>query len=114
MEFPTLINMNRPFYFKGCWVVVFIFIQFLTENSVSIGDRNQTPQNLHCLPMSHKEDARLIWVKVLLDGLNFNLYLQSKVFLFVCLFVCVDALHPIQYLFSHVGTFSCLTGLNQC
>ena len=29
-----------------------------------------------------------------------------------CLF-CVDALHPSQQFFSHVGTFSCLPRLNQ-
>ena len=28
-------------------------------------------------------------------------------------FVCVDALHPIQQFFSHVGTFSCHLRLNQ-
>ena len=29
------------------------------------------------------------------------------------LFVCVDALHPSQHFFSHVGPFSCLLGLNK-
>ena len=29
MEFSTRINGMSPFRFKGCWVVVFIFIQFL-------------------------------------------------------------------------------------
>ena len=29
------------------------------------------------------------------------------------LFGCVDALHPSQSFFSHVGTISCLPGLNQ-
>ena len=46
-------------------MVFFIFIQILIEHSVS---NDQTPQNaasyldLHCLPMSHKKNARLIWV----------------------------------------------------
>ena len=30
----------------------------------------------------------------------------------VNLFVCVDALSPSQQFFSHVGTISCLPGLN--
>ena len=30
-----------------------------------------------------------------------------------CFFVCVDALHPSQQFFSHVGTISYLPGLNQ-
>ena len=29
----------------------------------------------------------------------------------VCFFVCVNALHPSQQFFSHVGMFSCLHGL---
>ena len=29
------------------------------------------------------------------------------------IFVCVDALHPNQQSFSHVGMISCLPGLNQ-
>ena len=49
-------------------MAVFVFIQLeniLQENS---GNLDQTPQSaasdlgLHCLPMSHKKDARLIWV----------------------------------------------------
>ena len=40
-------------------------MKFMLENS---GDSDQTPhsaasdQVLHCLPMSYKKDARLIWV----------------------------------------------------
>ena len=29
------------------------------------------------------------------------------------MFVCVDALHPCQQFFSHVGTFSCLPRLKR-
>ena len=45
-------------------MVFFIFIK-----KANIGDPNQTPHSvvsdlgLNCLPMSHKKDARLIWVK---------------------------------------------------
>ena len=51
-------------------MAVFVFIQILIEYSVKkSGDPDQTPRSaasglvLHCLPMSHKKDARLIWVK---------------------------------------------------
>ena len=35
MEFPTVINWNSPFLFKGCRVVIFIFNQILIEHSAS-------------------------------------------------------------------------------
>ena len=51
-------------------MVFFIYIQILIEHSVSnSGDPDQTPlyvasdMGLRCLLMSHKKDARLIWVK---------------------------------------------------
>ena len=51
-------------------MVFFIFIQILKETSVSKQSRpDQTPRFapsdlvLHCLPMCHKKDARLICVK---------------------------------------------------
>ena len=34
------------------------------------------------------------------------------IFVVVVVVVCVDALHPNQQLLSHIGTFSCLPGLN--
>ena len=50
---------------------IFHFIRILIEHSVSnSGDRDQMPQNaasdlgLYCLPLSHKKDARLIWVNM--------------------------------------------------
>ena len=50
--------------------IFFIFIQFLIEYSVSnSGDPDQMPHSavsdlgIHCLSMSHKMDARLIWVQ---------------------------------------------------
>ena len=50
-------------------MVFFIFIQILIEHSANSGDPDQTPHHaasglgLHCLHMSHKKDARLMWVK---------------------------------------------------
>ena len=51
-------------------MVFFIFIQILIEHSAlaNSGDPDQTSLyvasdlGLYCLPMSHKKDARLIWV----------------------------------------------------
>ena len=50
-------------------MVFFIFIQNLKENLFANGgESEQTPHFaasdlvLHCLPMSHKKDAMLIWV----------------------------------------------------
>ena len=66
MEFPTVIEPVH-FLFNGCWVVFFIFIKISIENSVTnSGDPDQMPhsaasdQGMHCLPMSHKKDDRLI------------------------------------------------------
>ena len=50
-------------------MVFFIFIQVLIEMQANSGDPDQTPHSvasdlgLHYLPMSHKKDARHIWVK---------------------------------------------------
>ena len=48
---------------------------------------------LHCLPMSHKKEARLIWVK---SQTSTHIYNARN------LFVCFDALRPSQQFFSHV------------
>ena len=65
MEFPTGLF---HFFFKGCWVIFFIFIQILIEHSVSKQWRSRSDTisvaydlGLHCLPMPHKKDARLIY-----------------------------------------------------
>ena len=49
-------------------MVFFIFIQILKDTSVTnSGEPGQTPRFaasdlvLHCLPMSNKKDAKLIW-----------------------------------------------------
>ena len=53
-------------------MVVFIFIQIVIGFSVSkhSGDSDQMPHSAasdlgrHCLPKSHKKEARLIWVNI--------------------------------------------------
>ena len=56
---------------SSCWVVFFIFIHILKESSVR-SKQSRTWSDvafvtsdlvLHCLPMSHKKGAKLIWVK---------------------------------------------------
>ena len=58
------------------WHCQVIFIQILMENYVSKQCRtDQTPRSdliLHCLPMSPKKDARLVWVNRTLVK-NYNL-----------------------------------------
>ena len=50
-------------------MVIFIFIQIAKNNCKQTVETDQTLQNaasdlgLQCLHMSHKKDARLIWVK---------------------------------------------------
>ena len=63
--------------------MIFDFFQILKEAPVSkSGEPDQTLRFaasdlvLHCLPMSHKKDARLIWVK------------NIKQFIIVSLLVC--------------------------
>ena len=56
---------------KGCWVGFFFsfYSNFNRTLSKQTGDTDQTPRSvlfdlgLYCLPMPHKKDARLIWVK---------------------------------------------------
>ena len=70
MEFPTVINLTSLFPFLGCYVVLFLCIQILKETTANSGEPDQTPPfaasdlGLHCWPLSHKKDARLIWVNV--------------------------------------------------
>ena len=52
------------FIFRGSRIDIFIFISFFDEIHVS---KQNSPRwdapGLFCLPMSHKKDAKLIWVK---------------------------------------------------
>ena len=66
MEFSTLINWTIPFV---GWYSSLLF-KILIENFVSKQwNPDQTSRSatsdlgLHCLPLSHKKDAKLIWVE---------------------------------------------------
>ena len=55
-------------------MVFFIFIKILKEFLfANSGEPDQTPHFvasdlvLHCLPMSHKKDARLLWVECMMN-----------------------------------------------
>ena len=53
------------FHLRGCLVYFFSFILFRIDIPVSKQPRPAASDlGLHCLPMSQKWDARLIWVKV--------------------------------------------------
>ena len=59
MEFPTVINWRSPFPILGLLGGIFHFYSNFKRNFCK-----RTVENLHCLPMSHKKDDRLIWVKL--------------------------------------------------
>ena len=69
MEFPTLINWTIfPLRVVGWY---FSFLLKFSKNilSANSGDPDQMPRSaasdlgLHCLLVSHKKEARLVWVK---------------------------------------------------
>ena len=83
MYFPLTINGWVHFQFQGCWVVFFIFIQILKKLLLAnSGETYQTPPFvasdlvLHCLPMSHKYNARLIWINVYFGLQCFSLFIS--------------------------------------
>ena len=75
MYFPIFINWTSPFPFLGLLGVICLFF-FNSKFKRNIC--KETMENLirftfaasglvlHCLPMSHKKDARLIWVNLIL------------------------------------------------
>ena len=64
MEFHSLINKMGQVHF--CLVVFSFFVQILIGQTVGIlircHEKAESGLGLHYLPMSHKKDARLIWV----------------------------------------------------
>ena len=69
MEFPFIISSTRPFSFKGSLSGIFHFCSNCNRTfRKQTVDIHQTPRfaasdlDLHYLPMSHKSDARLLWV----------------------------------------------------
>ena len=63
MEFPAPINWTSPFPFQGLYGGIFHLYSNFKRNFCK-----QTVENLvlHCLPMSHRKDAKRIWVKFVL------------------------------------------------
>ena len=61
-------------------------------------------KNKTALLSQHRHEVQ-VPVKVLCKVWLYPIYFM--------MLVCVDALHPSQQLFSHVGMISCLPGLNQ-
>ena len=71
MFFPVIINWTSPFPILGLLGDIFHFHSYLKRNFCK-----QTVENLirrgfaasdlelHCLPMSHKKNARFIWIKM--------------------------------------------------
>ena len=57
MEFPTFINWENPFQ-KGCWVISFYSCK-QSEESDQMPPSAVFDLVLHCLSMSHKNDAKL-------------------------------------------------------
>ena len=70
IEFPTVINWICPFPILGLLGVIF--------HLANSGEPDQMPRFaasdlvLHCLPMSHKKDPRLIWVKGDIKDLSYE------------------------------------------
>ena len=66
-------------------MVSFIFIQFLILLANS-GNPDQTPRyvasdlDLHCLPLSHKKDARLIWANIFTREIRLDNHLSEHVY----------------------------------
>ena len=100
MYFPILINRTSPYPILGLLggICHFHFI-FKKKICKQTGEPDQTPRLaasdlvLHCLPMSHKKDARLIWVKIL-----------KYIFKRSALIVCRSRRHCNRINFRLIGT----------
>ena len=75
MDFPIIINWLSPLSFLGESGVVLNFsMNFLQANKIAPDWMQHSAAShlgLYCLPMSQKEDARVIWVKT--SGKSFAL-----------------------------------------
>ena len=67
MNFPIHIDRMCLFQIVGLLGAIFRFIQNTDQTPYSAA----ADMGLHCLPMSHKKNARLIWVKI-------NMFLLCK------------------------------------
>ena len=86
-NFPFLSIGQVHFCFKGCWVVFSFLFKFSEELLfASSREPDQTPclaasdLVLHCLPITHKKNARLIWVKFFAPWEIFHAFLSSADF----------------------------------
>ena len=80
MDFSILINWMSPFPILGVPGVLFHFY-FISKKIFLLAnneDPDQKPRSavydlgLHCLPMSQKLDARLIWLKIQTSPLSYR------------------------------------------
>ena len=73
MDFPTSIDRTSLFQVLGVLSGIFFYF-YSNSNRITCNQtvetlirrhvlRRQSDLGLYCLPMSHKKDARLIWVK---------------------------------------------------
>ena len=93
------------------WYFSFLFNfkkKFLYANS---GKPDQTP-HVHCLPMSHKKDARLIWIKHLKLHVLICSFVQVSNFVVsrgwgTCTFICLECelVEANQNIFLQTYTF---------
>ena len=75
MDFPILIIWMSPLPFVGASGVIFVHfsMKFLSTNRIAPDGMPRFAAShlgLFCLPMSHKKDARLTWVKWVTVVLN--------------------------------------------
>ena len=82
MDTSILINWTSPFPVLGLSDALLHFYFILNRNSCKHTMKTQAPRSaaydlgLHCLPMSQKWDARLIWV----NKINVNECLEERHF----------------------------------
>ena len=66
MEFPTVIDLTSPFPFKGLLGgILHVYSNFnRTFCKQTLETLIRPDLGQHCLPMSHKMGARLLWVNM--------------------------------------------------
>ena len=71
VDYSILINWTSPFLFLRVADVLFSFSSYFLEKFLQANSEDPdqlqlsaaSDLGLHCLPRSHKRDARVIWVK---------------------------------------------------
>ena len=98
MYFPIIINWTSPLPILGLLGDIFPFYS-LKETSVSKQWKTWSDPpfcGVWCLPMSHKKDARLIWV----NWITLHYPLLNKIY--------SDGLKLVSFFILHVAVFYCL------